>query len=113
MTKIGLYLVGENQEIQRMRRAYAPHLDGKVHLVPDGDTKPSLCGGLSASGRPWTWTDAAIDCGKCLNLISEKLVDHTMAFGPADLPRRKTSRRFSDLYLERDYDDLSPEWTIG
>lgn len=111
---LGLYKVGENQPIIRLRRARA-HFDGRVHVVPSGPSrKPSLCGGLSASGRPWEWSDDDVTCPTCLNRVRAALRAQSMVLASpavvaeferqrtASLGDRKPDRLAVEIYRPRD-----------
>lgn len=115
---VGLYLVDDNLKIERMRRGRA-HFDGNVHLTPAVQShapwRPSLCGGLAASGRAWEWTDDDIDCEECLALMADKLETGALVIATnrqVRAYRRSAHREWPTRAGERDYEDLSPEWTL-
>jgi hypothetical protein len=111
---LGLYKVGENQPITRMRRARA-HFDGRVHVVPsDPSHEPSLCGGLDVSGRPWEWSDDDVTCPTCLNRVRAALRAQSMVLASpavvaeferqmlANVGDRKPDRLAVEIYRPRD-----------
>lgn len=112
---MGLYRVAGTRLI-RMRRANR-HNASWTHVTTDGpDTlrAPALCRSDS-NGGPWYWTDDNISCSACLHVIRAGLADGSFILAtPAQVAamRRETRREQDASYGERDYDDLSPEWTL-
>lgn len=112
---VGLFLVGENQEIQQLRRGRGSK---SVHLTtatqPAQGASRALCGGYpprpkhqySGDGpshsRPWEWTDDDVDCKRCIALARDKIDSGALVFfGPNHTAANKTtSRRNPDAARE-------------
>jgi hypothetical protein len=126
---IGLYRVAGDQLI-RMRRAYR-HNASWVHVTAVGTLAlraPAVCR-ADSNGGPWRWTDDDISCNECLRVIRAGLADGSFVMATT---AQVTALRSEALNIdvkyrydeavrqaarpvrrgERDYDDLSPEWTL-
>jgi hypothetical protein len=81
---LGLYKVGENQPITRVRRGLTTASGRRLHLVPDYDSSvraahEALCGAYLHQRQTWRWSDEGEDCKSCQTQARQGLRAGTLA----------------------------------
>jgi hypothetical protein len=113
---LGLYKVGENQPIIRVRRGFTSN-GQRLHLVPDtnrGAVDRALCGADLYTGQRWRWADEGNDCKPCESQARNGLRSRTLILADpavvaeferqtlANVGDRKPDRLAVEIYRPRD-----------